>query len=303
MLIGFRKVIPVVALCPLAFALGQEVGPPAFEVASVKLASPGERVRTAGGPGTSDPGQLTDTAVRLRPLLLQAYGLRPFQLIGPDVIDTKQYDIVAKIPPGTTTQQFSQMLQRLFVERFGLTCHYETKEFAYREIVVAKGGPKLAAAEPAPGASAPADDSHASAAPAWPHPGAPPLPPGTRRVVMGGLPAGAGVSLFARMYTVADMASLLSGFSALPIVDGTKLAGIYDFTLEFEPEVGPLAHTASSAIPAPQPIQETAPEVPERASGPTIAQALSGLGLALQSRKGPFEVLVVDHLDVVPKDN
>ena len=302
MLIGFRKVIPVVALCPLALALGQEVGPPAFEVASVKLASPGERVRTAGGPGTSDPGQLTDTAVRLRPLLLQAYGLRPFQLIGPDAINTKQYDIAAKIPPGTTTQQFSQMLQRLFVERFGLTYHYESKEFAYREIVVAKGGPKLAAAEPAPGASAPADDSHASAAPAWPHPGAPPLPPGTRRVVMIGPPY-SGFGLFVRMYTVADMASLLSGYSALPIVDGTKLAGVYDFTLKFDPEVGPLARTASSAIPASQPSQESAPEVPDRAFGPTIAQALSHLGLTLESRKGPFEVLVVDHLDVVPKDN
>jgi uncharacterized protein (TIGR03435 family) len=302
MLIGFRKVVPVVALCPLAFALGQEVGAPAFEVASVKVASSGERVRTSGGPGTSDPGQVTYTAARLRPLLLQAYGLRPFQLIGPDVIDTRQYDIVAKIPPGTTTQQLSQMLQRLFVERFGLTYHYETKEFAYREIVVARGGPKLAAAEPAPGASVPADDSHASAAPAWPHAGAPPLPPGTRRVLMIGTPYSR-FGLFVRMYTVADMASLLSGYSSLPIVDGAKLAGVYDFTLEFDPEVGPLAQTASSAIPASQPSQEAAPEVPGRAPGPTIAQALLSLGLALQSRKGPFEVLVVDHLDAVPKDN
>jgi len=297
-----RRMAGLVAFAACA-AFAQNATPsPAFEAASVKLASPGERVRTAGGPGTSDPGQLTDTAVRLRPLLLQAYGLRSFQVIGPDAIDAKQYDIVAKIPPGTTAHQFGQMLQRLFVERFGLTYHYETKEFAYREIVVAKGGPKLAAAEPAPGASAPADDSHASAAPAWPHPGVPPLPPGTRRVVMIGPPY-SGFGLFVRMYTVADMASLLSGYSALPIVDGTKLAGVYDFTLEFDPEVGPLAHTASSATPAPQPIQETAPEVPERASGPTIAQALSGLGLALQSRKGPFEVLVVDHLGAVPKDN
>jgi uncharacterized protein (TIGR03435 family) len=194
------------------------------------------------------------------------------------------------------------MLQRLLMERFGLTYHYETKEFAYREIVVAKGGPKLATAEPAPAASTPADDSHASAVPAWPHPGAPPLPPGTRRVVMGGPPY-SGFGLFVRMYTVADMASLLSGYSALPIVDGTKLAGVYDFTLEFDPEVGPLAQTASSAIPASQPSQEAAPEVPERAPGPTIAQALSRLGLALESRKGPFEVLVVDHLDAVPKAN
>src|ERR1035441_5092960 len=214
-------------------APAESSAPAAFEVASVKLAIPGEPMRTTDGPGTSDPGQLTDTAVRLRSLLLQAYGLRSFQLIGPDAIDTKQYDIAAKIPPGTTTQQFSQMLQRLFVERFGLTYHHETKEFACREIVVAKGGPKLAAAEPAPGASAPADDSHASAAPAWPHPGAPPLPPGTRRVVMIGPPY-SGFGLFVRMYTVADMASLLSGYSALPIAIGTKLAGVYDFTLKLE---------------------------------------------------------------------
>jgi len=100
-----------------------------------------------------------------------------------------------------------------------------------------------------------------------------------------------------------EMASLLSGFSALPVVDGTGLAGVYDFTLEFEPEVGPMAHTPAPPSAAAQAGQGASLETQDRPSGPTIAQALSRLGLALESRKGPLEVLVVDHLDLVPKSN
>jgi Protein of unknown function (DUF3738) len=36
------------------------------------------------------------------------------------MIDTEEYDIVAKMPPGTTKEQFQQMLQNLLEERFHL---------------------------------------------------------------------------------------------------------------------------------------------------------------------------------------
>jgi uncharacterized protein (TIGR03435 family) len=47
-------------------------------------------------------------AGRICDLLFEAYGLRYYdqQIAGPGWIDTEEYDIVAKMPPGTTKVQF-----------------------------------------------------------------------------------------------------------------------------------------------------------------------------------------------------
>ena len=49
--------------------------------------------------------------------------------------------MTAKLPPGTTVEQYRQMMANLLAERFGLICHRVTKDFAGYEITVAKGGP------------------------------------------------------------------------------------------------------------------------------------------------------------------
>ena len=74
-----------------------------------------------------------------------------------------------------------------------------------------------------------------------------------------------------------------------PVLDQTGLNGVFDFTLEWTPDInGP---SPSSAAFQPDP------------SGPTFLEALKEqLGLKLDSQTGPVEVFVIDHIEM-PSEN
>ncbi len=130
-----------------------------FEVASVKPAPANGNADTTprGGPGTSDPGQITYERTWLRYLVADAYAVRTDQVSGPDWTKTEAYSIVAKIPPNTTRDKFNLMLRNLLAERFHLTIHRETKMEPVYVLLVAPDGPKLkrASADSAAAAAAP----------------------------------------------------------------------------------------------------------------------------------------------------
>jgi uncharacterized protein (TIGR03435 family) len=117
--------------------------PEHFEVASVKHSEQKGMGRFRG-----DPEHVTYESTTLQLLIRDAYHLEPYQLSGPSWLNTELYTVTAKEPPGTTLEQFRHMLANLLAERFGLVTHRVMKDFAGYEIVVAKGGPKLAAAAP-----------------------------------------------------------------------------------------------------------------------------------------------------------
>jgi len=286
--------------------------PPAFEVASVKLAAAGEQSAMTGGPGTSDPGLFRWSRITLRNLIGRAYGLRAFELLGPSFLnvssDADRYSVVAKVPLGATKDQFNQMLQGLLVERFGLVFHHEMKDIAYYELVVAKSGLKMKEAEP-PAEAQPAGSASAVSPgaarsnSATRDPRLSGLPPGRRAMLVGGVPGGGGERLLARMRSVADLVGFLSNQSARPVLDGTGLTGLYDFVLDYVPEGGLAATLRRPAIPEAQPGQEAVPEE-STLGAPTLSVAIEQqLGLKFEPRKGPFDVFVVDHVDRVPKEN
>jgi uncharacterized protein (TIGR03435 family) len=68
-------------------------------------------------------------------------------------------------------------------------------------------------------------------------------------------------------------------------VDKTALKGLYDFTLQWTPELG----QGSAA----------GPDAPSAdSSGPSIFTAIQEqLGLRFESAKGPVEVIVIDHVE------
>jgi uncharacterized protein (TIGR03435 family) len=143
--------IAIPALLLSNYCLAQPPAKPMFEAVSIRPGS-GRPVEVKGmpivgmmrgGPGTPDPERLTGNSVTLRDLLLSAYFVRPQQLAGPGWIDTTTYDINAKIPPGTTNDQFQLMLQSMLEDRFKLKLHHETRSIAGYNLVVAKGGLKL----------------------------------------------------------------------------------------------------------------------------------------------------------------
>jgi uncharacterized protein (TIGR03435 family) len=80
------------------------------------------------------------------------------------------------------------------------------------------------------------------------------------------------------------LAALLSRTTRMPVLDKTGLTGFYQFDLRYANEVSP----AAEEIPA----------------GPSIFTAVQEqLGLKLESKKGPVEVLVVDHAERIPVEN
>jgi uncharacterized protein (TIGR03435 family) len=97
--------------------------------------------------------------------------------------------------------------------------------------------------------------------------------------------------LDASKITMQKLADLLARMTGQPVIDSTGLTGVFDFKLEWSPD------ETQKLLPQ----GETAPAA---GSGPSIFSALQDqLGLKLESRKGPVEVLVVDRIEKVPTEN
>ena len=295
---------------------------PSFEVASVKPAAPitgnAIRVMMRGGPGSPDPGQITYSNVTVKNVVMNAYGVKGFQITGPGWLDSERYDIVAKLPRGATKAEFMVMLQNLLAERFKLTLHREKKDLPMYALVVGKNGPKLKESvdDPAPKegdapkAGGPAADGPP---PAGKLPmgkdGFPVLPPGsggrgaTAIMLMNG-----NARMTASKQPMAGLAEMLSGQLDLPVVDMTGLTAKYDFTLYFAPEA--LVGMRLGAPPAPGPPPGEGgggvpdASAPDAQSNPSLFTALQEqLGLKLEQRKGPVDLLVIDHLEKAPIEN
>jgi uncharacterized protein (TIGR03435 family) len=255
--------VGIFVLCATTFAQGP-ASKPSFEVASVRPGAPfsaagQERsIGIRGGPGTEDPGQITCRWVAVLNLLVRAYGVKNFQIQGlPDWannINSDRYDILAKVPPGTTLEQANLMLQNLLVERFGLVVHHETKQGEIYELTVAKGESKL---------KAPADPS---AEPSL-------------RVVGGRVLTATNEPLSALIPTLEAWRHL--------VVDKTGLTAKYDFSMPF-------------VFPPGNPVDSSSDPDPSSALN-SILQ--SDLGLKLEKKKGPIDILVIDHLEKNPTPN
>lgn len=289
-------------LWPLLPALGfqtaaQDPASLKFEVASVKPAGPvQDGVVFRAGPGTDDPERITYSRVTLLRLLHYAYSTEGYDLVhgldwdqfsGPDWLASEYYYIDAKVPPGTTKEQLRLMWQSLLAERFHLRTHLATKEFTVYELSVAKGGSKLrrsgeGPAKQEPGFPVPAAGSR--------H-GMSMVPPRNVRQTFRSFSMAEFIQMLA--WTVsAESSQVYPGYMTLgKVVDKTGLDGTYDFTLEFA------GRFQSGAYPAPLPDGQldTAPDL--------FTALQQQLGLKLEEKKAPLNVLVVDHVDRVPTEN
>ena len=136
----------IAALLLLPLAWGQR---PEFEVASIKPSPPGVPVQVGcyGGPPI-DPTLVRCSNYDLRNLVAEAWGLASWEYKGLDWMSEAKFDIVAKIPPSTTREQYRQMFQALYEQRFHLTYHRTPAQVDGYELVLAKGQPKTAGAIP-----------------------------------------------------------------------------------------------------------------------------------------------------------
>ena len=288
-----------------------------FEVAAVKPAAPFGRGAVAIGT-KSDPGRVTYNGVPLTLLIMNAYTVKRYQITGgPDWLNTERFDIVAKLPEGAKQEQVPEMLQSLLEDRFGLKLHHGTKELPVYELTIGKGGPKMKASVEDPNAK------DAKEAPLPPpgqikfKDGIPQLPAGRKGIFMMGRPGA--FTLVANIATVSDFADRLANQLGSPVVDKTGLTGTYDFVLNFAPEPG---QGFAPGLPPPPPPgagvgggaavagpgdgggPKTLPsDAAQFDAPPLLAAVQEQLGLKLEKKKGPVDILVIDHIEKTPTGN
>ena len=230
--------------------------PVAFEVASVKVNKSGNGV-TGGCHGVDSKynaaelasapplGRCVITAGRLSHMIGIAWEL-PMSDIkgGPDWLmrGFDRFDVQAEAedPTKTNETQLRTMLQALLIERFQLKFHRETVERPGFALVVGEKGARMKIATGTETSTSFGNQMKPA-----------PLEP---------------VTLTARKYTMAQLASMLAFAAQQPVVDRTGLSGEYDFTLHWGQELGPTLQTA---------VREQ-------------------LGLKLEPQKVPVDLFVID---------
>jgi uncharacterized protein (TIGR03435 family) len=262
------------------------------------------RIGGRGGPGTSDPGTVTFQRTSLAGLVMEAYDVGRYQLSGPNWLDDDRFDIVAKAPAGATKEQVKLMLRNLLAERFQLTLHREKKEMPAYSLVAGKNGSKMK--ESAEGLA----PTEAVAPPPLPSDrpqlftvgkdGFPTIPggyTGPSTIILGDR-----ARMQARRESMRDFAVSLSRELNRPVVDRTSLKGKYDFILYWSPD-----NAVPIASPSPPPGPTGADPMPGLADGetyPDLAAAIQQqLGLRLEAKKAPVDILAIDRAERVPAAN
>jgi uncharacterized protein (TIGR03435 family) len=268
----------------------------------------------------------------LKDLVVAAYKVKPYEVTCPDWMATEHYEIVARMPEGSTKDDAPAMLKALLAERFKLQAHAEPQERPVLALVVSKGGPKMKDS-PAP---EPIDESV-------------PLKPGERKIDMPDGPArvtqnidpGKGMSAVVNMGTrgtytqkidvatqvvqvngtgvsmagFVDMLSLimqqLGGSTSKPVLDESGLTGHYEVALNlsladlmaaaksqgFSPPGGNAGGagggTGGGAVEASDP----------GGAGSSVYASVEKLGLKLESKKAVVQQLVVTNAEKTPTEN
>ena len=198
---------------------------------------------------------------------MSAYGVKRYQISGPDWLAAACSNIIAKVPPGTSKEQVKPMLQNLLAERFALALHREKRALPVYTLVVAKNGPKMKVAQ---------ETDSGGTWGAW---------NGNARWVT-------------HYETMQSLADFLSPRLDRPVLDRTGLTERYEFTLAWVAEnidmrvrTAPVANTGGDGELAAEPV-------------PTIFGAVQQqLGLKLERGTSPTVVLAIDHAEKTPTEN
>jgi len=227
----------------------------------------------------------------------------------------QRWDIIATMPQGATKDDVPAMLQALLAERFKLEFHKETKEHAAYVLTVAKSGLKMPEAPP--------DPEPAKAEPLAP--GESPKPPAGNdnmkmdvkqtadgaTVSMGNSETGPmkmnmtkdGMHLEAEKMPMDGILEFISKLANKPVVDQTGLKGKYKVALDV-----PMAELMNMARAMGAPVPGAGGAGPaDAASDPsgasTVFQSVKALGLNMEAKKMPIEILVVDKCEKAPSEN
>jgi uncharacterized protein (TIGR03435 family) len=263
-------VLPIVLLLPRAF--GQDARSSPANGAGNRAAPPAFEVASVR---PSDPAsrisirrsgdRLNTSNTSLEFLITWAYDIRNDRLFGkPKWLDSVHYDIAAKAGESLAPGLLQRIMQSLLATRFQLAIHRETRELPMYALVVGKDGAKVHLTE------------------ARGDPGQNPFNMTNRGRLTGS------------QVTAAMLANVLSNQLGRSVQDQTGLQGVFDFELEWEPDTDAQSTNVDGA---------SEPSIGAR-TGPSIFTAIQEqLGFKLEPRRGPVEVIVIDHIESTPTEN
>jgi uncharacterized protein (TIGR03435 family) len=214
-----------------------------------------------------------------------AYDVKEFQIAGPGWIGDERFAVEATMPADTSSEQTRTMLRNLLADRFKTEIHRETRPLPVYSLVVAKGGLKIPNM-PQPRAKQVGDSPFATD-------GFPVVPPeftGILTFVINGR-----AKITAQQATMRELATELERRVGVPVRDDTQLTDKFDFVLTFSPEG--LNGPGGRAVPA---AATPDTQEPQR----DLFSALqSDLGVRLESKRNPVEMIVLDHAEKTPTGN
>ncbi len=237
-----------------------------FEVASIK---PSHTLQPNGEVNrresvTATPGNLTMRNVSLKSALQWAYGVKDYQIRGPGWLGDERYDILAKAAGAVGEPELRRMLQPLLTERFKMTLHHETKELPAYVLLAGKNGPKMLAGDPA---------------------GESKMQPN-------------GQILTVKDTSTQELADMLSTAASrildlgIPVIDETGWKGRYTFTLDPGAFFESVRPAADKKLPDPDVLISAVMDLLQ-----------SQLGIKVELRRAPADLIVVDRAEKVPVEN
>jgi len=266
------------SVCALVSGQGRSSSP-AFEVASIKPSPPADPGSVIGIWGTTQPGgRWSSRNATLEKIIRAAHpghGL-PSQLVGgPSWVRSTLFDISATAASATATQdELRAMARTLLAERFKLVLRAEMRELPGYALVLARSdrtlGPALIPST--------VDCEALRAAVLRGEAKGPPSTWACNPMVTDS----DGVSrIVARRIELSRLATLLGPRLDSPVIDDTGLTGVFDVSLEFAND--------GAAVRA--------------ADVPSMFTALQEqLGLRLERRQVPVEVLVIERAELPTPD-
>jgi uncharacterized protein (TIGR03435 family) len=277
----------------VSLVLGQTPPKLEFEVASIRPSPTEPEGQVAVGLHI-DGAQVRIGRFNLKDYIALAYRTKISQVIGPDWIGSDRFDIGATIPAGAKPGQIPEMFQTLLADRFDLKFHREKRDFPVYALVLGKGSLKLKEVPP--------DENNNKS-------------PEPLNVAGGGSAAGVSINLGngsswsfvpnrfeAKKLSMDVFAANLERFADRPIVDMTGLKGQYDFAFDINAEdYRPML--IRSAVAAGVDLPPQALRLLEGTSSAPLSDALEQVGLRLDARKAPLEVIVVDSANKSPSAN
>jgi uncharacterized protein (TIGR03435 family) len=257
--------VALLSVLPAVTALAQQ---PKFEIADVHVSATAHGFAQNFG-GVLRDGRYVNRDATLLNLITAAYGVSEDNIAGgPGWLTSDLFDVIGKVPEGTTQATAKIMLQSLLADRFQLVIRNDTRPVPRYVLSVAKGGSKLKTSGGSgnPGCQAVQQAGRGG-------PGDPASAPNIK-VACHNLTA-QGIA--------ENLHQMAGGYFDHDVIDSTKLEGTWDFDLEW---------TARAALAA------------KGKEGISVFDAVEKqLGLKAELQDVPLPALVIESVNRKPTEN